>query len=462
MGNAKPAKGSEALTAREADVIIVGAGLAGLSAARHLLAGGKSVMVLEAADRVGGRVLSRPVAEGLVVDLGGQWTGPGQQRLKDLARTLGVPVVPIHRSGSNVYYRNGRRIVAQGGRLAGDEVRLGSEVVAAVRQLDEMAAEVPTEAPWTARRAPEWDSQTFQTWMNAHLAGEEARTLVHLVIEGFLSDPRELSLLHTLFYAHANGGFASFFGLGASHDDEWFDGGAQLLALRMAQELDGRVLLSSPVRRISQGASGVEAAGDGSAVHAQRAIVAIPPALAGRIEYRPPLPPLRDLLTQRTPVRNGIKVQAVYDEPFWRAEGLSGQAISDTGPVATTLDSSPARGKHGVLTGFVNLDSARRLWRMPEGERKQSVLDSLVRFFGPRAAAPTCYLEQNWAAEEFSRGCVTILPPGAWTSYGPALRESVGRIHWAGTETATLFTGQMDGAIRSGERAAAEVLASPA
>jgi monoamine oxidase len=194
-------------------------------------------------------------------------------------------------------------------------------------------------------------------------------------------------------------------------------------------------------------------------VTAARVIVAVPPTLAGRITYDPPLPAVRDQLTQRVPAGSVIKCHAVYDTPFWREAGLTGQATGDRGPVKVVFDNSPPAGSPGVLLAFLEGKAARRLNRVGPAERRDAVLGSLVDFFGPHAAKPVEYVELDWSEEEWTRGCYGAhFPPGVWTQYGPALRAPVGRIHWAGAETATVWSGYMDGAVQSGERAAAEVL----
>ncbi len=225
----------------------------------------------------------------------------------------------------------------------------------------------------------------------------------------------------------------------------------------MAEALGERVRLSSPVRSVGSDADGVVVGG----LSARRVIVALSPALAGRIDYEPALPGQRDQLTQRMPMGTVIKCMAVYDEPFWRADGLSGQALSLPGPAQVIYDNTPPGGSPGVLLGFLEGDDARRLGGGPEAERREAVVGTFARLFGKRAASPSAYIEKDWSAEPFSRGCYGgVFGPGAWTSYGRALREPVGRVHWAGTETATRWMGYFDGAIQAGRRAAAEVIAA--
>jgi monoamine oxidase len=215
-----------------------------------------------------------------------------------------------------------------------------------------------------------------------------------------------------------------------------------------------------PARRVEHGADGVTVHCDGALARGRRTILAIAPTLAGRVDYTPPLSGFRDQLTQRMPMGTVVKCMAVYDEPFWRGEGLTGQGTSDTGPVRVTSDNSPPDGTPGVLLGFLEGRHARELGRASGEERRAAVIDSFARLFGPRAAKPEAYIEKLWAEEEYTRGCYGChMPTGAWTSYGPALRPSIGPLHWAGAEYATVWNGYMDGAVRSGEASAREVLA---
>jgi monoamine oxidase len=278
------------------------------------------------------------------------------------------------------------------------------------------------------------------------------------------AEPADVSLLHVLFYTRSGSGFNSLIGTEGGAQQDRFEGGSQRLALAMAEELgDEQVRLGSPVRRIEHG-EGVVVHADGDSagtisVRAKRALVAVPPTLAGRIAYDPPLPALRDQLTQRMPQGSVIKTMAIYEEPFWRAEGLSGQGTSDVGPARVTFDNSPPDGSPGVLLGFLEGRFARHWATRPADERREAILAGHARLFGPRAAQPVDFVERIWAEEEWTRGCYgCLMTTGGWTEYGRALREPIGPLHWAGAETATVWSGYMDGAVSSGERAAAEVL----
>jgi monoamine oxidase len=457
-------------TAKQADVAIVGAGLAGLTAARAIAAAGRSVIVLEARDRVGGRTWNRPITGGSYIDAGAEFVGPTQDRIKALAQAVGVETFPTYNSGEDVYWKDGTRLTYSASGPTGiappDPAYL-PDIAQIVQKLDTMAKEIDVKAPWQAREAIEWDSQTFYTWLKANEINPDFMRLAATATDAiFGQEPRDLSLLYAVFYIAASGNetnqgtFERNFQTAEGAQQERLVGGSQLISIRVAAALGSNVVLNAPVQRIVQNATGVEVNAGGVNVSATLAIVAIPPALAARIEYEPLLPALRDQLTQRAPMGSYAKVDAVYERPFWRAEGLTGQAVSVNGPVRVTFDSTPKEGSPGVLLGFIGGTDARTWYGLPAEQRRQMVLDNLANYFGEKARKPLQYIENRWADERFSRGDpVAGLPPGVLLDFGTALRAPVGRIHWAGTETSDFWVGYMDGAVRSGERAAKEVLA---
>ena len=437
----------------DADVVVVGAGLAGLTAAAELERGGHAVVVLEARDRVGGRMLNDHLADGTPLEVGGQWAGPTQRRLLALAEQLGVATFPTHVTGDSLMEYRGRLM-----RYRGTIPRLNAAALADVGQaqlkLDRMARRVPLDAPWEAPRAAALDGQSFASWLRRNTVTRGARQLIALSIAAvWACEPEDVSLLHVLFYIHSAGSFDALVGTEGHAQDRRFVGGSALIAERLAARL-ADVRLGAPVTEITQDDDGVEAGG----VRARHAVVALAPALAGRLRYDPALPADRDQLTQRTPNGSVIKAMCAYPEPFWRADGLSGQAASTDGAVRVVFDNSPADGSRGVLLGFFEGRQAREWSPRTPAERRAVLTATFVRLFGARAAAPEEYLERDWSAEEYTRGCYGAhLPTGAWTAFGPALRRPAGRVHWAGTETATVWSGYMDGAVQSGERAAAEI-----
>ncbi len=444
---------------RRVDVAVIGAGIAGLVAARRLEGAKRSVIVLEARDRVGGRTLNAPIGDGNVTEMGGQWVGPTQDRVLALLDELEIETFPTYYEGRNLVEVKGRRRLYKGTipKLA-PHVLL--DIARVRRKLDKLASKVPAESPWTARKAAELDSQTLSSWLDRVCLTRRARSLIEIAVETAMgASSAQLSLLGMLAYVQAAGGFDAMLDTEGGAQQDRIAGGSQLISLRLAEDLGDAVLLGVPVRRIEQGGAGVRVEANGVVVNAQRAIVTVPPRLASLIDFSPPLGGQRDQLAQRMPAGAMTKCAAVYAEPFWREEGLTGQAVTETQPVLTTFDNSPPDGSRGVLIGFIAGAEAIAHARRPESERRQIVLSAFARLFGDEARHPAIFLEQAWAEEEWSRGGpVSTFGPGALSTYGEALRRPSGRIHWAGSETASVWCGYMDGAVRSGERAAEEAL----
>ena len=454
---------------RKADVVVVGAGLAGLTAARELTRAGKSVIVLEARDRVGGRVLNKQLGNGKVSERGGTFVGPTQDHIIRLGKKYGAELFPTFNEGENVYFDDGNRSTFSDtgvtGSAPGDPALL-PDLALVISDLDSKSLEVPVDAPWTAARAREYDSQTLQTYIDANSLSPQFKRLVPAATRPiFGAEPDEISLLFVLFYIAASGDernigtFERNFNTRGGAQESRFIGGSEVVTNAMARELGKRVVLRSPVRRITQDKRGVRVVSDRLTVDAKRVIVAIPPTLAGRIDYRPNLPSRRDALTQRLPQGRLLKAAVVYDKPFWRDKGLTGQSLSTSGFVSATFDDSPEDGSPGVIFGFIGGEKSLAFKTMSEADQRATVLDEFAVLFGEEARRPKGYFLTSWTEETWSRGCpVALYGPGVMSRYGDQIRQPVGRIHWAGTETSTYWNGYMDGAVRSGERAAAEVI----
>ncbi len=441
-------------------VAIVGAGLAGLAAARRLEAAGVSTVVLEARARVGGRLLNAEIGRGEVTELGGQWVGPGQDRVLDLIDELGLETFPTHDEGRSVLDLEGRRK-----HYSGTIPRVGPIVLADIAiarwRLERMAAKIDPESPWKSADAEARDSRTLASWLEGAMVTHQARAMMRIAgrtVWG--AEPEEMSLLHALSYMRGAGGLDPLLDVEGGAQELRVVGGSQRIAIEAAERLSGKVVLGAAVSRIAQTESGVEIdSGAAGTVSAGHVIVAVPAHLRNRIDYSPALPDRHRLLADSIRFGRLIKCAAVYPEPFWREEDLSGEALSDAGPATLTFDNSPPGGRPGVLLGFVGGSDARRHRGLDETTRRDEVLAGFVRIFGERAAQPERYIEQDWSSEEWSDGGPTyLMAPGVWTRSGEALREPVGAIHWAGAETATRWAGFMDGALSSGQRAAAEVL----
>ncbi len=456
--------------ARRVDVAIVGAGIAGLTAARELVRAGRTVVVLEARDRVGGRIWNHDLGDGHLSERGATFIGPTQDHLRRLARELGVDTFPVYDQGDDVYVADGERLTYSDRGPFGTappDPAVATELASTVLTIDTMSKAVPVGAPWSAPGAVKLDGQTLQSWLDQRGTSARLEQLTAAALRAvFGAEARELSLLFTLYYTAASGSakqpgtFERNFDTRGGAQQDRFVGGSQLLPIKLARELGSSVVLEAPVRRIAQGAANVTVVSDPVTVAARRVIVAVAPALAGRIDYEPILPFERDQLTQRYGQGTLTKVAAVYDRPFWRDKGLTGQAVATGFPVSVAFDDSPPGGRPGVVFGFVGGDNARRYAELSGGDRRAAVLSQLAAFFGPEARHPRSFFETSWSQQQWTRGCPVGIPAvGSFVSYGPRLREPVGHIHWAGTETATYWNGYMDGAVSSGQRAAAEVLA---
>jgi monoamine oxidase len=443
----------------QADVAVVGAGFAGLSAARALTAAGRDVVVLEARNRVGGRTLNHPLGDGKVVEVGGQWVGPGQDRLLALAAELGVDTFPTHYEGRNVLSLGGRTK-----RYKGTIPRLAPHVLLDIdrgrRRFNKLAAKVPADVPWRVPDAKRLDAMTLGAWLDDNIRTRGARSLFEIACGTIWGmRPEQVSLLWALTIVSGVGGFDYLVDTEGGAQQDRFVGGSQLICERMTEQLGDSVLLGAPVTSIHQDDGGVVVSSVPAVVRARRAIVAMPPALTQRIRFAPALSGRRDQLVQRMASGALTKCTAIYDEPFWREDGLTGEAVTDDGPVETTFDNSPPDGSPGVLVGFIAGPAAVEHARRPISERRRTVLDCLAGLFGDRARSASDYHEQAWAEEEWSGGGPVCSPStGALSLYGEELRRPSGRVHWAGAETATVWCGYMDGAVRSGERAASEAL----
>lgn len=441
------------------DVIIVGAGLSGLAAANRLHAAGRDVLVLEARKRVGGRTENGAFSDGQWIELGGQWIGPGHDRMYELVAELGLEAFPLYNDGDLLLSLLGRR-----GRMRstkGAIPRLSPFVLAdlgrGIARFGRVAASIDTERPWLTPDAPLLDGQTLRTWIDRNLRTRAGRAYFQVFCEAvFSADPADLSLLHAAFYARSNVDMETLMAVDGGAQQDRVLGGSVLVSERLAARLGDRVRLGDAVRGIRQSADGVEVETRSGRIHrAERVIVTVPPTLAGRLEYDPPLPSWRDQLTQRVPAGSVIKMYLVYERPFWRDRGLNGQVGADVGPVKVTFDNTPPGYGRGVLLGFMEGADGRAWARRTPAERRDAFVARMVELFGEEAAEPVEYLERDWMGEEFSRGCYGAhFAPGVWTAYGEALTAPVGRIHWAGAECAAEWSGYMEGAVRSGEAAA--------
>ena len=442
------------------DIIIIGAGLSGLHAA-DLLKDRHDIVLLEARDRVGGRALAHSFANGDTVDLGGQWVGPGQDRLYALIERLGMTTWPLWDTGDRLILNRGKL-----GRYTGTIPKLAPHVLLNVHlmmtRFDAMAAELDPASPWTHPKAAEWDHQTVGQWMEKQAFTRQAFEIFAVGIGAvFTAEPHEISLLHALFYARAGTSLDNLLATSGGAQQDRVHGDMAGVAQRLAEGLGDRVRLNHPVERIAWNDGHVTVTAAGRQFTARRAILALPPTQAVRLRFDPALPSRRAALWQRMPPGACIKCIAQYETPFWREDGLAGQAVGPDLEVRVTFDNSEAGKTAGLLLGFIEGDHARHWSGRDPAERKAAVLKAFARFFGEKALDPIDYVDQDWIAEEYTRGCyAALMGPGVWTSLGMELRQPIGPLHVAGTETATQYYGYFEGALQAAERAVDEVEAA--
>ncbi|MGW5645358.1 flavin monoamine oxidase family protein [Saccharopolyspora sp. NPDC003752] len=447
-----------------ADVVVVGAGISGLTTARRLVqAGVGSVLVLEANDRVGGRTENLDAGNGVITEGGGQWVGPGQDRVLALIDELGLKTFKTHVEGKSIYLRNGNRQTYEGTipPLSPDALADWAQLQT---RLEKMASTVPAEAPWNAQNAFEWDSTTFGAWLDANSVSAESKWLLTLGFSViFAEDPHNTSFLRALHAIGSSGGIEHMLNATGGAQESRIVGGSQLISQRMAEQLGNRVIVGSPVTEISQGSQGVLVKSARAQVQCKRVIVAMAPADAERIRFTPGLPGRRAMLQRKWHNGTENKLAAIYDEPFWRSQGFSGQAMTDLPGAAYVVDNSPPDGSIGILLTFIGtaghgpgLKWSDAILDDPAA-RRAAFLDGLAALFGPKAAQPTGCVEKDWLHEPWIEGGVSTRAPGTLTQYRNAAREPVGRIHWAGAETGIMYEGYMDAAVSAGERAAKEV-----
>jgi monoamine oxidase len=436
------------------DVVVIGAGFAGLTAARELTRLGHDVVVLEGRDRVGGRSHTGHVA-GIPVDMGGTFVGPTQDAVRALADDLGIPTVPTYHEGANLIRWRGM-VRSYSGTIPRLSLR-GLLDIGRVRwQFERIARAVPLSEPWTARRAAQLDGQSLGDWLRSVRAGATAHDLLAIMARvTWGCEPDDVSMLHAARYVRAAGGLDRLLDVENGAQQDRFSAGTQQIADAAAAQLGDRVVLDAPVHRIECHAGGVRVSCAKGRADARLVIVAIPPAHRSFIEFAPALPAEYEQLANHWPQGRLSKAYAAYATPFWRSNGSSGEALSDEGPVFITFDVSPQPDGPGILLGFAD---ARAFDALPAEQRRQRALECFATLFGDEALNPLDYVDYRWGAEGFAPGGPTAaVPPGSWMRYGRWLHRPVGPIHWAGTETADEWTGFLDGAVRSGQRAAAEV-----
>jgi putrescine oxidase len=448
----------------DTDVVIVGAGAAGLTAATELVKAGRTVVVLEARDRVGGRLWTDEI-DGAMLEIGGQWVSPDQDALIETLDELGLETYPRYREGVNVYLApDGTRRTFEG-EIFPVPPATEQEIVTLIEKLDALVAEIDPERPWEHPDAKDLDEISFARWLETQTDDEEARENIGMFIAGaMLTKPAHaFSALQALLMAASAGSFSNLVDADFILDRRVV-GGLQQVPLRLAERLGDEVVrLGQPVRTLrwnpEQPAEGVVAVTEELEVHAAEVILAMPPVLFSRISYEPPLPRRQHQLHQHLSMGLVIKVHAVYETPFWRDLGLSGTAFSPYELVHEAYDNTNFDDPRGTLVGFVADEAADGVFQLPAEERKARILESMSHYYGEQAKHPVVYYESDWGSEEWTRGAYAAsFDMGGLARYGADLRTPVGPIHFACSDMAGKGYQHVDGAVRMGREVAAQIL----
>lgn len=444
------------------DVVVIGAGYAGLAAGLALQKAGKNILLLEARNRCGGRILTEYFSEQDYTDLGGQWIGPGHERMYQLAAEFGIETFHTYDSGKSSLLLNGK-LKHYKGIIPPLPLFALLGLDRALSKINKLAKTIDVEKTYLSANAAKWDAMSLQDWMNMQIKNETARKMFAVATEAvFATDAANISFLHALFYIKSNTNFDFLMNVNKGAQQDRIKGGAQRICIKMAEKLGDAIQYEKVVTQIHQDEHNVTISGQGFSYTATHCIVAVPPAVSTEINYKPAVPETQWQLMKASFMGTVVKCYAVYPSPFWRKQFKNGLVAAPDELTSVVFDNSPFNGSKGILMGFSLAEKAKQLMQHDQATRKEIVKAGFVKMFGAEAANIEYYTDKSFTEEPFTKGCYAgMFPPRILTQLQTSLATPFHRIHWAGTETSIQFNGYMEGAVRSGERAAREIIYSP-
>ncbi|MHA8087696.1 flavin monoamine oxidase family protein [Aquirufa sp. Wall-65K1] len=441
------------------EILIVGAGYAGIAAAKKLHAAGKDFIILEARDRIGGRTLTENLTSGPSVDMGAKWVGPTQHLVWEWIKESQTETYETYDQGKNLLKFKDKISSYTGTIPKIDPISL-IDLGMAIHRMNKLSEQISISEPWNHPKAKEYDAMTLATWMDKHIWTAKAKHLFEIGIQTvFAVEASEISLLFALFYFKSGDNMDTLISIKNGAQQSILKGGTQGLVKKIAAPWMKKIQLNEPLLKLVQHETGIVATSANLRITANKCILSIPPVLINSIVFDPPLLQQKAQLYQRMPMGAAMKVYLIYPSPFWRGMGYSGQIVSDEYPLKVTFDVGHTDSDHGVLLVFVEGNDARNFIELEEDVRRKMILERVVKIFGHQAVQPLQYVDKCWTEEVYSRGCYTgLMGPNTLTQFGHQIRAPFKHVHFAGTETAEKWNGYLDGAISSGYRAASEVL----
>jgi monoamine oxidase len=441
------------------DVVVIGAGLSGLNAARILAKAGKEILVLEAQERVGGRTWSQQIDKNDFIDIGGQWIGNGHDEMYKLVAEAGLKTFPTYTAGKNILRLNGNN-----DSYKGETPPLGMFTLLAAEKalniIEESTSKISLETPWLSENAHELDNQSIGSWIDEKISNKKAQVFLKHVIQGELSQSVDrVSALQVLTLIAANSSLSQALKTEDGAQRDRIFGGAQGVSSFLYDQIKESVKLDCPVTFVKQVDDLIEIGNDNFSVKTKKVIITAPLPVVKNIKFTPELPSEKQILINSMEMGTVVKSHAVYDTPFWREKGLSGASICLDELVELSVDNSVPDSEKGIITSLIHADRAKSLLKLSEQERKEVILRAYANLYGEEALSPIFYNDYSFTNNPWIGGAYSgHFKNGDFSKYGEYLAKPIGNIHWAGTETSNLFKGFMEGAVLSGERAATEIL----